>query len=161
MFSLKTNDSTGDELPARPTPVDLNGGNLTCLERQKLNVPRAFFTVDTLESSAEAFCKEVAAKGSVWEATDNLDGSRYWKDSFKGEDSDDEEVVVSMTWSSASLDCPTLDMSADDAVEFCTGRFAGIIHNCDTSNPDGAEKWKQGGYYDKDCVHWYIGRRLI
>ena len=30
-----------------------------------------------------------------------------------------------------------------------------------TSNVESVERWKQGGFYDKDYVHWYIATQTI
>lgn len=130
LTQMFTSANSSDEPTTHPEPVIFNFGYLTCLERDAISVDRAYFSIEALESAASDFCKDVAARGDVWETPlpGEEDTGPYIKDSFDGDG--DNEVVVSLTYGTA-VQCPKFDMGKEDFAQTCKDTFGGIIHDCE------------------------------
>ncbi|KJX93637.1 hypothetical protein TI39_contig4280g00002 [Zymoseptoria brevis] len=117
-------------------PVVVNP--LKCGDRTDQGNAEHFMPLDTMNQAVDKFCNQ--GRG---------DKSRVLLPIDK------HAVYVEMT-ALKGPDCPATNFKSKATKQMCKDELKYIINTCDTSNPSGAEDWKQGGEYTKGCFTYAI-----
>ncbi|EGP89673.1 uncharacterized protein MYCGRDRAFT_107811 [Zymoseptoria tritici IPO323] len=110
---------------------------LKCGDRTDQGNAEHFMPLDTMNKAIDKFCNQ--GRG---------DKSRVLP-------IDKHAVYVEMT-ALKGPDCPATNFKSKATKQMCKDELKYIINTCDTSNPSGAEDWKQGGEYTKGCFTYAI-----